>query len=375
MKGIYIHIPFCESKCYYCDFNSYSGKESLVEKYINGVKKEISLYGEKLRDSNTIFLGGGTPSSIDSKYIIEILEEIYKYSDRESYSEITIEANPGSLDEEKLRDYRKAGINRISMGVQSLTDSILKEIGRIHDRATVFNTVDMVKKYFDNISIDMIFGLPNQTVRILESDLWDAVKLGVNHISFYALKIEEGTELYIREENGMLNLPSEDEERDMYHKGIEVFRDNGLTQYEISNFSKKGFESQHNLIYWNVNPYIGIGLSAASNIDRKRYSNLSDFDSYFESLKMNKLPIDIEMVEEIDIDEEISEYCILRLRLNEGIVKSEFRERYNMEIESKYGNIIDKHVEAGLLKADENSIKLTAKGFDLANQVYVDFLD
>lgn len=375
MKGIYIHIPFCKSKCFYCDFNSYAGKDSLVEEYVESLKKEIRIYSEKLRGSETIFFGGGTPSVIESKYIVEILEEIYLYSNRDEFIEITIEANPGTLNEEKLKDYKKAGINRISMGVQSLNDSVLKEIGRTHDRNTVLSTVEMVGRYFDNISIDMIFGLPDQTVDILESDLKEAVGLDIKHISFYALKIEEGTELCRREENGLLNLPDEEAEREMYHRGIEILKKNGFYQYEISNFAKENFQSKHNLIYWNVEPYIGLGLSAASNIERKRYNNLADFESYFRVTESGELPIDKDSIEEIDLEEEMSEYCILRLRLNDGIIKKKFSERFKTDIMDKYGNIIDKHIKMGLLDEDECSIKLTEKGFDLANQVYVDFLD
>lgn len=375
MKGIYIHIPFCTSKCYYCDFNSYSNKGSHIDKYIDFLIKEINLYGESLKNANTIFIGGGTPTAIESKYIVRILSEIYKFNDKKNFLEVTIEANPGTIDEEKLNDYKNSGINRVSMGVQSLNDDILKEIGRTHNRTTVIESISMVKRYFENISIDMIFGLPNQTLNIIRNDLNESIDLGINHISYYALKIEEGTKLYEREEKGLLSLPSEEVEREMYHLGIDIFKENELYQYEISNFAKKGYESKHNLLYWNVEPYIGLGLSAASNIDKKRYNNVYHFDEYYNKIKLNELPIDMESMEEIDIEEEISEYCILRLRLNEGIIKSEFNKRFNFSIEDKYDDIIKKHIKSKLLIEDSKSIKLTDKGFDLANQVYMDFLN
>ena len=375
-KGIYLHIPFCKSRCHYCDFNTYSDKNIFIEPYIEALKKEIDIYGRsgKLKGADTIFFGGGTPSSINSIYIEEILEKIYEYADRDCFKEITLEANPGTVNELMLNVYKRAGISRISMGVQSFNDKILKDIGRIHDSETVIRNIEMIKKYIDNISIDIIFGLPNQTADDIEKSLTKAAESGVSHISFYALKVEDGTEFARREEKGLLNLPSEDEEREMYHIGKKILEERGFFQYEISNFAKKGFESKHNLVYWNVRPYIGMGLSAASNIDRKRYSDVSDFETYFRIIESGRLPIDEDTVEVIEREEEISEYCILRLRLNDGIVKSEFQERYGEDINDIYGEVIEKHLKDGLLEENEEKICLSDRGFDLANQVYVDFL-
>ncbi|MDO5707374.1 MAG: radical SAM family heme chaperone HemW [Andreesenia angusta] len=375
MEGIYIHIPFCESKCKYCDFNSFTNKEKYVEKYIKYLKKEIDLYGkENFKNSKTIFIGGGTPSSIESEYIVEILEKIYEKNNKENFEEITIEVNPGSIDESKISDYKNAGINRISLGVQSLDDNILKSIGRVHNAKIAIESIKTVKRYIENISVDLIFGLPNQKIENIKNDIEVISKLGVNHMSFYALKIEENTPFYEMERNGKLNLPTEDIERDMYHIGKNILEENGYYQYEISNFSKTGFESKHNLIYWNVEPYIGLGLSAASNIDGKRYNNMDNFEDYFDSINSFNLPIDSNTIEEIDLKEEISEYSILRLRLNEGIVKSEFKKRYGKDIRYIYGDILDKNKENGLLIEDKDRIYLSDKGFDLANQVFMDFL-
>lgn len=376
MKGIYIHIPFCESKCYYCDFNSFTNQEKYIKKYVSYLKKEINIYGKKseLDSINTVFIGGGTPSILESKYIIEILKEIYKYREKESIKEITIEINPGTINEEKIINYHHIGINRVSIGVQSLKDETLKSIGRLHSSVTAIETIKMVKKYIENISVDLIFGLPKQTISDFISDLKTMIKLKVKHLSLYSLKIEEGTFFYDLEKEGKLKLPEEETERKMYRIGREILKENGYFQYEISNFSKKGFESKHNLLYWNQDSYIGVGLSSASFLNKRRYTNHYNFNSYFKDLDNDKLPINRDSLEILDLKDEISEYCILRLRLNQGILKESFYKKFGIELNSKYKYIIQKNIEKGLLIEDKEKVYLTEKGFDIANQVYIDFL-
>lgn len=374
MLGVYIHIPFCISKCHYCDFNSHSNKDNLVDRYISALKDEVSMYGEELRDVRTVFIGGGTPTCIDSGHIVEVMNELYKYADRNLIEEITIEGNPKTFTEDKLIDYVSSGINRLSIGVQSLDDEMLNRIGRAHDRADVYSTLSLVKRHIENVNLDIIFGLPDQTEENLVDTLNQAVNLGVNHISFYALKLEEGTVFYREESEGRLNLPDEEAERRMYHLGKAILEESGYMQYEISNFAKRGFESKHNLIYWNVDPYIGLGLSAASNLDGLRYSNVDSFEDYFEMVQRHEKPIAKETIEAIDRDMEIAEYSMLRLRLNEGIVKSDFKLRFGVDIGDVYGAAIDKYLKRELLQEDGDRICLTELGLDLSNQVFSELL-
>ena len=373
--GVYVHIPFCKSKCLYCDFNSYTNKQDLVEKYIYYLKKEIDLYKEELNNFNvkTIFIGGGTPSYIEGKYIYEIVEHMDKRLNMSKLSEFSIEANPKTLDTEKLNIYKQSGINRISMGVQSFNDDTLKKIGRIHSADDVIKTYNMIREYgFDNINFDIMFNLPEQDIDDVLFTLKKAISLNVEHISYYSLKLEEGTPFYASYEKSELKLPEEDIEREMYYTGIELLEQNGYHHYEISNFSKKGYQCNHNLIYWNVNPYIGIGISAYSNINNKRYGNLYNFEEYFNKIDNRMLPI--AETEVINNEMEMAEYLILGLRLIKGVSKDDFLKRFNIEIDDKFGDLIAKHVKQGLLHEDINSIRLTKKGLDLCNLVFMDLL-
>lgn len=373
--SLYVHIPFCEKKCYYCDFISFSKEEKNIRTYIENMMKEISFYKEKLSKYylNTIFIGGGTPSCIDAKYIKLLLEHIYNTFNSDSITEISIEANPGTLDIEKAKTYKSIGINRVSLGVQSLNDNILKSIGRIHSSKDVIESIDLLRKVgIENINVDLMFGLPHQTMDDLEDTINSVLELDIEHISLYGLIIEEGTLINKWYKKGLLKLPSEDAERYMYHKSIELLENNGILQYEISNFSKPYKQCKHNLIYWKVKPYLGVGLSSHSNLFGKRFWNYSNLTAYNDKLNNNILPIEGE--ESIEKDMEIAEYCILGLRLNEGIDKEGFRNRFEIEIDEKYKDIIIKHQKNGLIHNSKNNIKLTSKGLDLSNIVEVDFI-
>lgn len=373
--GIYIHIPFCISKCLYCDFNSHINKKDIIEKYVNYLKKEISLYSNIFSNHivNTVFIGGGTPSCISGKYIYEILEHLNKMVNVDTHSEITIEVNPKTLDSEKLSIYRKTGINRISMGVQSFNDNILKQIGRVHSAEDVLQTYKLIRKHgFSNVNFDIMFNLPNQTLDDLLDTLRKTISLDVEHISYYSLKLEEGTPFYKSYEKSELKLPDEDTERDMYHFGINLLNNNGYYHYEISNFSKKSCECKHNLKYWKLKPYVGLGLSAHSNVNNERYGNTPDFNKYFTSIDKEILPI--QQKEYINREMEMSEYLILGLRLINGININNFNSRYKIDFANKFGHIIQKHIKQELLSRDEDSIKLTKKGLDLCNLVFMDLL-
>ncbi|TFZ40045.1 oxygen-independent coproporphyrinogen III oxidase [Soehngenia longivitae] len=372
--GIYIHIPFCIKKCDYCDFISVKLNDGLIEEYINDLIKEIEIYSKLISKYviDSIFIGGGTPSSIDSKFIGKIFEKLYSSFNIDSKAEITIEVNPGTINKKKLEAYKDFGINRISLGAQSLNDKILQNIGRIHNEQDILNTIKLIKlEGFDNINSDLMIGLPEQTLHDVISSLEKIIELNLTHISLYSLIIEEGTKLYKLEQNGKLNLPNEDEERLMYHEAKRLLEKNGYRQYEISNFSKPDFECKHNLKYWTLKPYVGIGLNSHSNIWDYRYWNYSNFKEYHNYLMKGKLPI--ENKEYINTISKITEFMILGIRLNSGINREEFKRVFGTDMDYYYKDAIQKNINNGLIFDDGKNIKLTSKGLDLSNIVELDF--
>ena len=373
--SLYIHIPFCTSKCYYCDFASFVSRDRTIDEYIDALLVELSIYKEKIRDYEikTIFIGGGTPSSIDPKHIVRILNYIRENYRVENLTEVSIEVNPGSLDREKLELYIESGINRISLGAQSLNDNLLKSIGRIHNREDLYRSIELIRQSgIENINVDLMFGLPDQSLEDVMETLEQIIKLEIKHISYYGLILEEGTKLYDLYDKGKIDLPHEEEERAMYHSIIDLLKKHDYNHYELSNFARAGYECQHNLVYWDIKPYLGIGLNSHSNLWNKRFSNLVEIDKYIKELKEGILPI-VE-VEKIDKDTEMDEFCILGLRKIKGIDKAVFKERFGRDIESIYGRQIKKHVDGALIEDGENYIRLTKKGLDLSNLVEVDFL-
>lgn len=373
--GLYIHIPFCEKKCYYCDFLSFTNKDHMIDQYIDYLIKEIDLYKERLEDYHirTIFIGGGTPSLIDPRLVKKLMDHIFKKFSISSDLEATIEINPGSLTEEKARIYRAAGINRASLGLQSLNDDLLKSIGRIHGARDFFTSYDILKRAgFSNINVDMIFGLPDQTLEDVVVDLKTIIELDIKHISYYGLIIEPGTPMARWYEEGRLKLVDEDEERKIYHTIVESLKNKDYIHYEISNFAKTGYECEHNKIYWKIRPYIGLGLNSHSNLRARRYWNYSNFKDYFAALDQADLPVEDEEI--IDKQMEMAEYCIFGIRYIDGINKEEFKKRFNMDLDQLYGQVIRKHIKNGLLEEDNGHIKLSKKGIDLANLVELDFL-
>lgn len=373
--GIYIHIPFCQSKCYYCDFCSYPNMLDDSKKYISYLKREIDLYEHDLKNYNisTIFFGGGTPTIIDGKYIYEIIEYLHNKFNINKVKEISIESNPKTLDNEKLNIYKKSGINRISLGVQSMNDKMLKRIGRIHTSEDFIQTYNLIrKKGFDNINFDIMFNLPQQTLEDSNKTLELVADLEPEHISYYSLKIEEKTPFAKQYSNNELILPDEDVEREMYHNGIKFLEKKGFNHYEISNFAKEGYESKHNLIYWKAEPYIGLGLSSHSYFNGFRYGNTENLNVYIEQLSNGKLAI--EEKEFIDKDMEVAEYLILGLRLIEGININSFWEKFDVELLNKHGVVINKYIKEGLLEMKGDNIRLTKRGLDLCNIVFTDIL-
>lgn len=373
--ALYIHIPFCEKKCYYCDFTSFIKNEANVEEYINYLLNEMSMYKEKLKEYSieTIFIGGGTPSTIPGKYIHILLDYIYNNFHVSKLKEVTIEINPGTLTYEKAKIYKESGINRISLGVQSLDDKVLEKIGRIHKAKDFFYSYEMLQSLgLNNINVDLMFGLPGQELDKLLRDIKIISSMNITHISYYGLILEPGTVFYNMYKKGKLELPSEEVERLMYHKGIELLEERGYKHYEISNISKKGYECMHHNFYWRIKPYLGVGVSSHSNIENVRFWNFSKLNDYYNKLDNESFPV--ENKEIINKELEIAEYLIMGIRYIDGINIKEFKNRFNLDIMDIYSKEINKHIQGGLLTQEGPYIKLTEKGLDLSNLVEVDFL-
>ncbi|MGI5949904.1 MAG: radical SAM family heme chaperone HemW [Peptoniphilus sp.] len=371
--GIYIHIPFCESRCHYCDFCSSIINEENVKKYFEYLQKEIDLYKDILKNRviDSIFIGGGTPSSVDEKYIGEILEKLNNFEISKD-AEISIESNPNSLSLKKLRAYKSFGINRISIGAQSFNDDILKDIGRVHNKSQILKAVENVNAAgIKNFNLDLMLALPNQKMEDIYESIEEVKKLKSTHISYYSLILEEGTVLYDRYKNNDKAFADEKKDREMYHYVVNSLEALGYKQYEISNFAKEGYECRHNLKYWKLKDYISFGLSASSNISNTRYTNYYNFLDYYEKIDENKKPIGFK--EDLSIDDRLNEFIIMGIRLNEGINVNEINERFNIDFEKKYRSAIKKNIESGLLEKKDDNYKLTTLGRDLSNSVELDF--
>lgn len=361
IENAYIHIPFCLRKCKYCSF--ISGKNiKQKEEYITALIKEIktNYKGEKLK---TLYFGGGTPSLLD----IQDLETIINIFDFQKNPEITLETNPETVTFEKFSNIKKIGINRISLGVQSFNNNILKYIGRNHTEQTIYNSIKNIKSAgFKNISIDLIYGLPNQTFESFESDLHKAINLDVQHISSYGLKIEPDSYFF---KNPPENLPDDDMQAKMFLYMCNELKKNNFVHYEISNFSKTNFESEHNCSYWKNKNYYGFGLNASGYENNCRYKNTADFEEYINN------PLKKEEELYLSDNEIIEEEIFLALRLKDGIDIEEINKKFNIDFEKKYKNIIEKYFSLKLLTKEDNHIKLTENGILLSNEIMSEFID
>lgn len=378
--GIYIHIPFCVQKCLYCDF--VSGPASLKTKrdYVNCLIKEIDMRAEQLPDEyivDTIFIGGGTPSVLDADWVKELL---CKLDERFVFSkdcECSIEVNPGTVDSDKLEAYRKAGINRLSIGLQSCNDNELKALGRIHDYNAFADTYQAARKTgFENINIDLMSSIPEQTEESFSVSLKRITELNPEHLSVYSLIVEEGTPFYDMD----LKLPDEDTERQIYYKTGQILKEYGYEQYEISNYAKPGKECRHNIRYWRCDEYIGFGVAAASFLNGVRWKNTENINKYIKYMQGAEMFTDLQddiFCSEKDIltaEDMCSEFMFMGLRMNCGVSKEEFIRRFGVTPEEKYGAVIEKHIRNGLLQNEKNYIRLTEKGRDVSNYVMADFL-
>ena len=371
--GIYIHIPFCIKKCEYCDFVSYCNKKEYVPQYINALKKEIKNNINKEYKITTIYIGGGTPSSIEENYIADIIETIKLNMNDEDLKdfeniEVTIEVNPGTVNKEKLQVYKKIGINRLSIGLQETHNELLKSIGRIHTYEEFIKTYKLARKIgFNNINVDLMIALPNQTIQDIKENLEKITKLNPEHISVYSLILEEGTPFYNKYNENKIKLPDEELERNMYWYVKNTLENNGYMHYEISNFSKKGFESKHNMNCWNQEEYLGFGVAAHSYNNKIRYSNTNSIEEYIKG--SNKI-----IHEEQTLEDMQKEYMLLGLRKIEGINIQKFKNKFAQNPIFIFKEQLNKLVDEELIIVDGNEIKLTNKGLDLANIVWEEFV-
>ena len=373
--GVYIHFPFCARKCHYCDFPSYQGMEQWMEPYLEALFRELLQWKEKVCDCSvkSIYLGGGTPTLFSGEQIAGVLDACFKSFNVQEDAEITIEANPGTVDPDKLSALRKAGVNRLSIGLQAWQDKHLRFLGRIHSSGDfVKSLMDAKEVGFDNINVDVMFALPHQTIEDWLETLEKVCSFDVQHISMYSLKVENGTPLHRWYEEGKFSLPTQEEDRLMYYKGREFVSGFGFRQYEISNFAIPGRECVHNLIYWHNEEYIGCGSGAHSYFNNERFSNTSDVREYIRAINSGTQRISYR--EKIEEKDERFETIMLGLRLVEGVDKQRFKARFGRCIEYYYGEAIKKLVKQGLLIDDGASIRLTEKGMDVQNVVLLEFM-
>ncbi|MDD6442540.1 MAG: radical SAM family heme chaperone HemW [bacterium] len=370
---LYIHIPFCVKKCAYCDFLSGPSDEKSRERYVELLCEEIQVCRGKVEEYqvSTVFFGGGTPSVLQGEQIKRIMETLRKVFVFETDAEISMEMNPGTVTSEKLVAYREAGINRLSIGLQSVQDEELKLLGRIHTYDEFLHSYELARKAgFENINIDLISAIPGQTVSSWAETLKTIVELEPEHISAYSLIIEEGTPFFEKygEGFGQEMLPSEDEEREMYRQTKQILHEAGYERYEISNYAKEGRECRHNIGYWERAPYLGFGIGAASLFEETRSANPSNIEEYRTSFEKKF------QAEKLSVEEQIEEFMFLGLRMMKGISKQKFAEAFGKEIEEIYGKQIERLKKAELLEENDDRIYLTEKGIDISNSVFVEFM-
>lgn len=371
MPGLYIHIPFCKKRCFYCDFTTYTGMESSMGPYVEALEKEIEsrmagIYPE------TIFIGGGTPTSLDDKSFAHLMEVVGKYVVSPD-QEVTIEANPESISDEKIKMMKTAGINRVSMGLQSTDDLILKNIGRIHNYQTFLKSFHKLREAgFTNLSFDLITALPGQDEAIILDTIEKAIALEPEHLSVYSMILEEGTPFFEKFKAGLLELPDDDEDRnfqDLFRERLEAA---GYDRYEISNFSQKGLVSRHNLNYWNFGEYLGCGVAASGFMDGRRWTNTTSIPEYVETIAKGEDPsVSIHVN---SLEDSMEEFIFMGLRKTKGISTGEFSERFGQDFYKVYPGVCDRFVENKLMIIDGDEIRLTNEGLDLSNYIMSDFI-
>ncbi|MGB7604349.1 MAG: radical SAM family heme chaperone HemW [Lutisporaceae bacterium] len=371
--GLYIHIPFCKQKCLYCDFNSYVCSDAQVDNYIEALLIEIRRYNKEHHFKyKTIYFGGGTPTFINYKYIGAIMQELQPFIERDS--EISMECNPGTVNGESLKQYKHMGINRLSIGLQAWQPELQKMLGRIHNTKQFLDNLEAAcNAGFSNISIDLMFALPDQSLDMWLETVRNVTELDIKHISCYSLKIEEGTPFNKLYKENKLVLPDDELDREMYHKAAEILNQRGFKQYEISNFAVPGYECRHNLIYWQNEEYLGVGAGSHSKLNNIRFNNYKSLDTYIQAIKSGIYPVEERIV--INKKEDIWETIILTLRLNQGLDIKSFNEKYSVNFMVQYSDIIKRLQQYKLVVLDGNRLRLTSLGMDLSNSVFIEFME
>ncbi|MFS0575277.1 radical SAM family heme chaperone HemW [Sporosarcina sp. 179-K 3D1 HS] len=376
MRGIYIHIPFCHQICHYCDFNKVFFKNQPVDAYIESIGKELAILhaeGISFKEVETVFLGGGTPTSLSEAQLDRLLEIIHQYVQVSALKEFTTEANPDELTPGKLAVLRNGGVNRLSIGVQSFDPDLLVKIGRTHGPDDAVRVIgDARKAGFDNISVDLIYGLPGQTIKQWQHTLEQTAALELPHTSGYSLIVEPKTVFYNLMNKGKLPLPGEDTEAQMFEVLIDSMEKHNRKQYEVSNFAIPGFESIHNLIYWENENYAGIGAGAHGYVKGRRYSNIGPLTKYMQEISEGKRPLQQE--HEVTEAERMEEEMFLGLRKMDGVSNSAFHQRFGRSLEDIYGTKLEMLMADGLIEQQGDHVKLTKKGIFRGNEVFQQFL-
>ena len=366
----YVHIPFCTQICYYCDFSKVFIKNQPVDSYLEHLIEEYDSYDiKKLR---TLYIGGGTPTALSARQLAFLLEKLTDKLDLSYLEELTIEANPGDLDQEKIAVLKDSPVNRVSLGVQTFNDRMLKQIGRSHLEKDIYENIANLKKAgFDNISIDLIYALPKQTMEDVKTNVAKAIALDIPHMSLYSLILENHTVFMNRMRRGKLPLPKEDLEAEMFEYIIAELEKAGFEHYEISNFSKPGFESRHNLMYWDNAEYYGIGAGASGYVDGVRYKNHGPIRHYLQAVEAGNARVQEEV---LTLHEKMEEEMFLGLRKKSGVSKKRFEEKFGLSFEDQYGSVVSELTEQDLLVPDRDIVRMTKQGLFLGDTVAEKFI-
>ena len=366
----YVHIPFCTQICYYCDFSKVFIKNQPVDSYLEHLIEEYDSYD--IKKLSTLYIGGGTPTALSAPQLAFLLEKLTDKLDLSYLEELTIEANPGDLDQEKIAVLKDSPVNRVSLGVQTFNDRMLKQIGRSHLEKDIYENIANLKKAgFDNISIDLIYALPKQTMEDVKINVAKAIALDIPHMSLYSLILENHTVFMNRMRRGKLPLPKEDLEAEMFEYIIAELEKAGFEHYEISNFSKPGFESRHNLMYWDNAEYYGIGAGASGYVDGVRYKNHGPIRHYLQAVEAGNARVQEEV---LTLKEKMEEEMFLGLRKKSGVSKKRFEEKFGLSFENQYGAVVSELTEQGLLVPDRDIVRMTKKGLFLGDTVAEKFI-
>ncbi len=369
-SSAYVHIPFCTQICYYCDFSKVFIKNQPVDAYLEHLIQETRSY--EIGKLRTLYIGGGTPTALSAQQLAYLLTELPKVMDLSEVEEFTIEANPGDLDPDKIAVLKDSQVNRVSLGVQTFDNKMLKKIGRSHQEQDIYDNIRHLKQAgFNNISIDLIYALPGQTMDQVKENVAKAINLDIPHMSLYSLILENHTVFMNRMRRGKLPLPKEELEAEMFEYIIEELEKAGFEHYEISNFSKPGFESRHNLVYWDNAEYYGLGAGASGYVDGIRYKNHGPIRHYLEAVEAGKARI---TEEHLTLEEKMEEELFLGLRKKTGVSKARFEEKFGVSFDQRYGQVVASLTEQGLLVPDDKQVRMTKRGLFLGDTVAEKFI-